>query len=394
MRKSTLCYIQKDNDVLFLYRNKKKNDPNAGKWIGIGGKCEPGETPDDCVKREVAEETGLKLTEYRFLGVIRFISEMWDDEDMYLYSATGFEGELISDCDEGELKWIGRSEIEGLPMWEGDRYFLKALLDGRDKINMVLRYEGQGDEEHLAEVTDLDGKKWLSRTGILLGESGLTVLENATVAIFGVGGVGGYVAEALARSGVGHFVLTDSDRVDITNINRQIIALRSTVGRYKVDVMKERILDINPDADVEVRRCFFLPENADEFDFTKYSYVVDAVDTVTAKLSIIEKAVAAGVPVISSMGAGNKLDASAFRAADIYDTNVCPLAKVMRHGCKKRGIKKLKVVYSEEKPVESRTGEEDMPVKGSGRPAPGSIAFVPSACGLVIAGEVVNDLTK
>ena len=394
MRISTLCYIQKDNSVLFLYRNKKKNDPNAGKWIGIGGKCEPGETPELCVKREVFEETGLTLTDYHFHGVIRFVSEMWEDEDMYLYSAAGFEGELKTDCDEGELKWIDRADIEGLPMWEGDSYFLKALLEGRDRINMVLTYEGKGDEEHLAEVTDLDEGDWLSRTKILLGNEVCNDLSDATVAIFGVGGVGGYVAEALARSGVGHFVLTDSDRIDITNINRQIIALHSTVGRYKVDVMKERILDINPDADVEVRRCFFLPENADEFDFTKYSYVVDAVDTVTAKLSIIEKAVAAGVPVISSMGAGNKLDPAGFRAADIYDTNVCPLAKVMRHECKKRGIKKLKVVYSEEKPVESTVSGDDAPVKGSGRPAPGSIAFVPSACGLVIAGEVVKDLIK
>ena len=156
MRISTLCYIQKENKVLFLYRNKKKNDPNAGKWIGIGGKTESGETPEQCVKREVFEETGLTLTEYHFHGVIRFISEMWEDEDMYLYSATGFEGELRGDCDEGELKWIDRNEIEGLSMWEGDSYFLKALLEGRDRINMVLTYEGRGGEEHLVTVKDLD----------------------------------------------------------------------------------------------------------------------------------------------------------------------------------------------------------------------------------------------
>ncbi len=394
MRKTTLCYIQKDNKVLFLYRNKKKNDPNAGKWIGIGGKVENGESPDACVKREVMEETGLKLSDYRFLGVIRFISEAWDDEDMYLYTATGFDGELLPDCDEGELKWMDAADIESLPMWEGDRYFLKALLDGKERINLVLRYEGEGEGEHLAEVNDLDSGKWLTRTEILLGKDGIRKLENSKVAIFGIGGVGGYVAEALARSGVGHFVLTDSDRVDITNLNRQIIALRSTVGRYKADVMKERILDINPDAEVEVRRCFFLPENSDEFDFTQYSYVVDAVDTVAAKLSIIEKAVSANVPVISSMGAGNKLDASGFKVSDIYDTNVCPLAKVMRRECKKRGIKKLKVVYSEENPVSAKETGEDIPLKSTGRPAPGSIAFVPSACGLVIAGEVIGDLAK
>ena len=172
--------------------------------------------------------------------------------------------------------------------------------------------------------------EWLTRTEILLGKEGIDKLHDSTVAVFGIGGVGGYTCEALARSGVGHFVLVDSDCVDITNVNRQIIALQSTVGQYKVDVMKARILDINPDADVDVRRCFYLPENAGDFDFTKYSYVVDAVDTVTAKLSIIERAKAAGVPVISSMGAGNKLDASAFRVSDIYKTKVCPLAKVMR----------------------------------------------------------------
>ena len=186
--------------------------------------------------------------------------------------------------------------------------------------------------------------------------------------------------------------MVDSDCVDVTNINRQIIALNSTVGKLKVDVMKERISDINPEAEVEARACFFLPENADEFDFSEYSYVVDAVDTVAAKLSIIERAKQSNVPVISSMGAGNKLDASAFKVADIYKTNVCPLAKVMRRECKKRGIRDLKVVYSEEEPVK-HSPDSDPQLKTSGRPAPGSIAFVPSVCGLIIAGEVVKDLT-
>ncbi|MCR4792145.1 MAG: tRNA threonylcarbamoyladenosine dehydratase [Lachnospiraceae bacterium] len=235
--------------------------------------------------------------------------------------------------------------------------------------------------------------EYLARTEIVLGKEGTEKLKNATVAIFGIGGVGGYVTEALARSGVGHFVLVDSDAVDITNINRQIIALRSTVGKYKVDVMKERILDINPDADVDARRCFYLPENASEFDFSGYTYVVDAVDTVTAKLSIIERAKAAGVPVISSMGAGNKLDASAFRVSDIYDTKVCPLAKVMRHECQKRGIKDLKVVYSEELPTKAAIPDEEIPEKSPGHRAPGSVAFVPSVCGLIIAGEVVKDIS-
>ena len=235
-------------------------------------------------------------------------------------------------------------------------------------------------------------EEWITRSGLLLGNEGLEKLKKAKVAIFGIGGVGGYVAEALARSGVGSFVLVDSDKVDVTNINRQIIALNSTVGKLKVDVMKDRISDINAGASVEARACFYLPENAEEFDFSEYSYVVDAVDTVSAKLSIIERAKAVGVPVISSMGAGNKLDASAFKVSDIYKTKVCPLAKVIRHECKKRGIKDLKVVYSEEEPIRN-SADADPQLKASGRPAPGSIAFVPSVCGLIIAGEVVKDLT-
>ena len=244
-----------------------------------------------------------------------------------------------------------------------------------------------------------------SRTQLLLGADNMDRLSNAKVAVFGIGGVGGYVVEALARSGVGSFVLVDDDKVCLTNINRQIIATRKTVGKYKVDVMKERILEINPDADVEVRKCFYLPENAHEFPFEEYSYVVDAVDTVTAKIEIIMRAKAAEIPVISCMGAGNKLDASAFQVADIYKTKMCPLAKVMRRELKARGVKKLKVVYSEEKPVRPL---EDMSIScrqhcvcppGTDRKCterrdiPGSIAFVPSVAGLILAGEVVKDLT-
>ena len=190
-----------------------------------------------------------------------------------------------------------------------------------------------------------------SRTRLLLGEEGIDKLQHSKVAIFGIGGVGGYVAEALARSGVGSFVLVDDDKVCLTNINRLIIALRSTVGKDKVEVMRDRILEINPKAEVRIHNCFYLPENAADFDFSEYDYVVDAVDTVTAKIELIMRAKEAGTPVISSMGAGNKLDASAFRVADIYKTMVCPLAKVMRRELKKRGEKKLKVVYSEEQPI-------------------------------------------
>ena len=243
-----------------------------------------------------------------------------------------------------------------------------------------------------------------SRTQLLLGADNMDRLSNAKVAVFGIGGVGGYVVEALARSGVGSFVLVDDDKVCLTNINRQIIATRKTVGKYKVDVMKERILEINPDADVEVRKCFYLPENAHEFPFEEYSYVVDAVDTVTAKIEIIMRAKAAEIPVISCMGAGNKLDASAFQVADIYKTKMCPLAKVMRRELKARGVKKLKVVYSEEEPIRpledtsdncnvEETCQENLEYKAAKRRStPGSVAFVPSVAGLIIAGEVIKDL--
>lgn len=243
-----------------------------------------------------------------------------------------------------------------------------------------------------------------SRTELLLGKEAMDKLKNSRVAVFGIGGVGGYVCEALVRSGIGAFDLIDDDKVCLTNLNRQIIATRKTVGKYKVDVMKERMLEINPDVDVRIHKCFFLPENADEFPFDEYDYVVDAVDTVTAKIELVMKSQAMNVPIISSMGAGNKLDPTAFQVADIYKTSVCPLAKVMRRELKKRGIKKLKVVYSQEKPIRPI---EDMSIScrthcicppGAAhkcterRDIPGSTAFVPSVVGLIIAGEVIKDL--
>lgn len=220
-----------------------------------------------------------------------------------------------------------------------------------------------------------------SRTEALLGEQAMEKLKKARVAVFGIGGVGGHVVEALVRSGVGAVDIVDSDKVCLSNLNRQIIATESSIGKYKVDVMKERILDINPEAVVNVHKCFYLPETKDEFDFSQYSYVVDAVDTVTAKIQLVMEAAEAGVPIISSMGAGNKLDPTAFQVADIYKTSVCPLAKVMRRELKKCGIKKLKVVYSKEQPVVKNT-------------VPASVAFVPSVVGLIIAGEVIKDLVK
>ena len=229
------------------------------------------------------------------------------------------------------------------------------------------------------------------RTELLIGSDAVSVLKKSKVAIFGVGGVGGYVAEALARSGIGAFELVDRDVVSVTNLNRQIIATWKTIGREKTEVMAERIHDINPNADVVCRKCFFLPETADQFDFTQYDYVVDAVDTVTAKIEIILKAQKAGVPVISSMGAGNKLDPSKFEAADVYKTSVDPLARVMRRELKKRGVRKLKVVYSKEEPLKPLGKIEADPDAGR-KDVPGSSAFTPSAAGLLIASEVVKDL--
>ena len=235
-----------------------------------------------------------------------------------------------------------------------------------------------------------------SRTRLLLGQEKLQKLFDARVAVFGVGGVGGYVVEALARSGVGGFLLVDKDTVGLTNINRQIIATHKTLGRPKVQVMKERILDINPAALVETRQIFFLPQKSagydcgqESIDFSKYSYIVDAVDTVSAKLEIIERAKKCGVPVISAMGAGNKLDPTQFKVADIYQTSVCPLARVMRRECKKRGIKDLKVVYSTEEPARQFCADNVADKKI----APASAAFCPSVAGLIIASQVVKDLT-
>lgn len=229
-----------------------------------------------------------------------------------------------------------------------------------------------------------------SRSELLLGKEGMEKLKNARVAVFGIGGVGGHAAEALARTGVGKLDLFDNDTVSMTNINRQIIATLDKVGQYKVDVMKERIAQINPEAEVNAYRCFFMPDNSAEFDFTQYDYVIDAVDTVTAKLELVMKSREAGVPVICSMGAGNKLDAAAFQVADIYKTSVCPLARVMRNELRKRGVKKLKVVYSQEPPITPLPSDEECAKKA----VPGSVAFVPSVAGLILAGEVIKDLSK
>lgn len=238
-----------------------------------------------------------------------------------------------------------------------------------------------------------------SRTAILVGEEGVKKLNNSRVLIFGIGGVGGYVCEALARSGVGSFDLVDNDMVSESNINRQIIATHDTVGRYKTEVMRERMLSINPKVEVKVHNCFYLPETEKDFDFSQYDYVIDAVDTVAAKISIIVKAKEAGVPVMSAMGAGNKLNPGRFKVADIYKTDVCPLAKVMRRELKKRNVKHLKVVYSDElpiKPMENK--EEGAPVSNAPgarkKIIPGSIAYAPAIAGLMIAGEVINDLLK
>lgn len=226
-----------------------------------------------------------------------------------------------------------------------------------------------------------------SRTSLLIGEDGINKLKKAKVAIFGVGGVGSYTAEALARAGVGHFVLVDKDEICVTNLNRQIHALHSTIGQSKVKVMRERILDINPEAQVDVFQEFYLPENAEKFMSEKYDYVVDAVDTVTAKIDLAVRADALGIPMISAMGAANKLNPFLFEVSDIYKTSVCPLAKVVRKELRNRGVKSLKVVYSKEEPIKPQENEE-------GQRVVGSISFVPSVMGLMIAGEVIKDLIK
>lgn len=220
-----------------------------------------------------------------------------------------------------------------------------------------------------------------TRTENLIGKDKLKILQNSHIAVFGIGGVGGYVTEALIRAGVGKIDIIDNDTVSESNINRQIIATTKTIGKYKVDIMKERILDINPDATVNAYNTLYLPNTADQFDFSKYDYVVDAVDNVTAKIELVLRANNSNVPIISSMGTGNKLDPTAFEVSDIYKTEVCPLAKVMRTELKKRGVKKLKVVYSKEKPITNQ------------RP-PASISFVPSVAGLIIASEVIKDIIK
>ncbi|MBR2549030.1 MAG: tRNA threonylcarbamoyladenosine dehydratase [Clostridiales bacterium] len=245
-----------------------------------------------------------------------------------------------------------------------------------------------------------------SRTQLLYGKEAMKHMALCRVAVFGIGGVGGYVVEALARSGIGALDLIDDDKVCLTNINRQILATRKTIGKYKVDVAEERIKEINPDCNVRTYKTFYLPETQDQFNFADYDYVVDAIDTVTGKLAIVENAKKAGVPVISSMGAGNKTNPAAFEVADIYQTSICPLAKVMRRECRKREIKSLKVVYSKEPPMRPL---EDMSIScrkhcicppgtvrkcTERRDIPGSTAFVPSVAGLIIAGEVINDLCK
>ncbi|MBO5369723.1 MAG: tRNA threonylcarbamoyladenosine dehydratase [Clostridia bacterium] len=230
-----------------------------------------------------------------------------------------------------------------------------------------------------------------SRTEIMLGKDAVEKLQSSTVAVFGVGGVGGGAVEALARGGIGHIVLIDSDTVSQSNINRQIIATQSNVGKLKVEAAKERIKDISPDTKVTSINCFYLPENSSEFDFASYDYVVDAIDTVSAKIDIAVKCNENNVPMISAMGAGNKLDPSAFKVADIYSTKVCPLARAMRTALKKRNIKSLKCVYSEELPVRAAIETE---LTHSGRPVPGSVSFVPPVMGYIMAGEVIKDLIK
>ncbi|HBT65136.1 MAG TPA: tRNA threonylcarbamoyladenosine dehydratase [Ruminococcaceae bacterium] len=229
-----------------------------------------------------------------------------------------------------------------------------------------------------------------SRTRMLMGDQGFMKIKNSAVAVFGIGGVGSYITEALARCGVGRFLLVDKDTVSVSNINRQLIATHKTIGIPKVEVMRDRILDINPAAEVEICPTFFNNETAGSFDLSQFSYVADAIDTISSKLILIEKSKSIGVPIISCMGAGNKLDPSRFEVADIYKTSVCPLARIIRYELRQRGIKDLKVVYSKEAPITPENGSEDLP--DGKRQLPGSISFVPSVAGLIMAGEIIRDI--
>ncbi len=235
-----------------------------------------------------------------------------------------------------------------------------------------------------------------SRTELLIGKDGLKKLKNAKVAVFGIGGVGSFVVEALVRAGIGNFILVDNDKVSITNLNRQIIATRKTIGKYKVDVMKERILEINPEAKVEIYKEFYMPNSESNILNPTINYVVDAIDTVTAKIELVMNCNNLNIPIISAMGTGNKLDPTKLIVTDIYKTNVCPLAKVMRKELRKRGISKLKVVYSTEEPIKPETILEDNfdSVKEKSKQVPGSISYVPSVAGLIIAGEIIKDIIK
>ena len=232
-----------------------------------------------------------------------------------------------------------------------------------------------------------------SRTGLLLGKDAMRKLNSARVAVFGLGGVGGYAVEALARSGIGALELIDHDTVSVTNINRQILATTATVGKSKAQAAKERVLDINPACDAVAREVFFGPDTMAEFDFSKYDYVIDAIDTVTGKLALVTAAKAAGTPIICCMGTGNKLDPTKFQVADISKTTICPLARIMRKECAKRGIRHLKVLFPTEDPIKAETPADELPPEGR-RAIPGSVAFVPSVAGLILAGEVIKDLCK
>lgn len=290
---------------------------------------------------------------------------------------------------------VRRKDCVSVKIWERVNDAVSQVVDGITLADMVRWQQEMNQQKEDGVPSLMKGEKEeypFARTELLLGREAMDRLKKSRVAVFGIGGVGGYVCEALARSGVGALELIDHDRVSLTNLNRQIIATHKTLGQYKVDAMKERIYDINPQTVVQVHDCFFLPENAEKFPFEEYDYVVDAVDTVTAKIALVMRAKEKGVPIISSMGAGNKLDAGQFKVVDIYQTKVCPLAKVMRRELKKRGVEKLKVVYSEETPIEPKKVYAQQSQER--RSTPGSVAFVPSTAGLIIAGEVVKDLVR
>jgi len=357
---------------------------SCGNSGSCGGGCGGGELfltePELALLRRLGETAFLPAAAGWDMKKPVYREEQAYPEELYSAALLGLAAKGLVRLDyDMPLKNFGYRAYEDCPLHGS------AALTGRGRMSWTRSRSRESESETMANQ--------FSRTELLLGREGMERLTQAHVAVFGLGGVGGYVAEALVRGGIGTLDLIDSDRVSPTNLNRQILATHGTLGRFKADVARERALAINPEAVVNARRVFYGPDTAGDFDFSQYDYVVDAIDTVTGKLNLIQRSQAAGARIISCMGTGNKLDPTAFRVADIYETSVCPLARVMRKELKRRGVRHLKVVYSQEPPMEPSGALYQEALAGEvRRQVPGSVSFVPAAAGLILAGEVIKDL--